>query len=129
MSVEIPLQFVNAKSVEDAYRLCKIMQEQSNKGSHQDRIAAETFAHRGFKAALKKDQRTMKVLEKATEVLHQIMNTQLGQYQYREDIKYSEKVAPTVVQLWREAYVQADKGMAMEQFKWIYGAACHLAYG
>ena len=47
----------------------------------------------------------------------------------RSDIPYAETIDPTEVQLWKKSYEMADQGTALENFKWIYGAAAKLAYG
>jgi len=129
MAIELTTEFVNASTVEKAYQLAQNMQYNANRGSRDEQIEAQRFAERGMRAVRSKDHRVMVVLEKATEVLLKISNEQFGQYRQRQDIPYSHRVEPTEVQMWREAYKMADQGTPLENFKWIYGCACKLAYG
>lgn len=129
MAIETTAEFVNRHTVERAYQLAQTMQYNANRGTRQQQIEAEQFAQRGMRAVREKDRRTMMVLEQATEVLLKISNEQFGQYRQRQDIPYSHRVEPTEVQMWREAYKMADQGTPLENFKWVYGCACRLAYG
>ena len=42
-------------------------------------------------------------------------------------VEYSGRIPPTDMQVWREAYAQADAGKAMKQFAAIYAAAGEFA--
>jgi hypothetical protein len=121
--------FVNRDTVEKAYITAKDMQKQANKGTRDEQIEAERFAQRGMRAVKSKDLLTLRVLEQATEILLKISNEQFGQYRQRSDIPESHRVEPTTVQMWREAYKMADQGTPLENFRWVYGCACQLAYG
>ena len=129
MSTEIPFEFVNYSTVENAHSTATQMQKKAHSSNHWERISAEEYAKRGMRAARSRDPRVMKVLEAATEVLVKVSNSQYGQYRQRSDVPYSHKVEPTEVQMWREAYRLADEGNPIENFKWIYAAAAQLAYG
>jgi hypothetical protein len=129
MAFEMTAEFVNTSTVERAYQLAQTMQYNANRGNNREQREAEDFAQRGMRAVRSKDQRTMIVLEQATEVLLKISNEQFGEYRQRNDIPESHRVEPTEVQMWREAYRMADEGTPLEHFKWVYGCAVKLAYG
>jgi hypothetical protein len=129
MAIELTAEFITPQSVERAYQLAQIMQQQAYKGTQYERKQAEAFAQRGMRGARARDRKLLMVLEKATEVLTALSNDQFGQYRLRNDIPESHKVEPTEVQMWREAYRMCDQGTALEQFRWIYGCAIKLAYG
>ena len=84
---------------------------------------AQGFAEKGMRAARARDPHLMKALEGGAEVLLKLSREQLG----TNYMVAGERLDATEHSLWREAYVQADDGAAMIQFKWIYGAAAELA--
>ena len=128
-AIQLTAESINPITVENAYRQAILMQKQAYKGSHRERIEAESFAQRGMRAVRERDSLTLTTLEKATEVMIKLSQEQAGEYRYREDIPESHKVEFTEVQMWREAYKMADQGTPLENFKWIYGTAVKLAYG
>ena len=113
--------WVNRLTVEEAYRMARRLQAE-------DTPRSQNFARRGMRAAKARDPKLLLVLEKATEIVTQMSQEQFGQTRYRTDIPYSDRVEPTEVQLWREAYRLCDEGNPIGNFMWIYGAAAHLAF-
>ena len=111
--------WVNRHTIEAAYKEC--IKAQQNRDYE--------FAMRGMRAVRARDSRVMIVLEKAASILQNIADEQGGEYRARRDVPESHKVYPTEVQLWREAYIQADKGQPIENFMWIYGAATRIGIG
>jgi len=101
MAIELTNEFITPKSIEQAYQLAQIMQNQSYKGNEYERKQADAFAMRGMRGARARDHKLLVVLEKATEILLAISNDQFGQYRLRNDIPESHKVEPTEVQMWR----------------------------
>ena len=83
------------------------------------------FADAGWRAALARDAKLLKALERGAEVVHKMAEDQMGRTRRSAD-KFSEQVELTEVQLWREAYRLCDEGTPIRNFEWIYGAAALL---
>lgn len=110
--IELP-DWINESTVERAYGRAMLFQKQGRMG----------MAEAGMRAARARDGRLLKALEGGAEILHQMSARQLGHNYNAAGIK----MEATEAQLWREAYKSADSGDPMVQFRWIYGAAAHLA--
>jgi hypothetical protein len=115
-NIDLP-EWVNEKTVERAY--VRAMEAQ--------RAHEEGMAECGMRAAHARNPKLMKALEAGAEVMTSMMERQQGRYMRDSETVYAHKVELTEVALWRKAYEEADKGMAMEQFRWIYGCAAELA--
>jgi len=87
-----------------------------------------TFADIGMRAARARDQKLLKVLEKAAEIMVQEDERQRGQTRRNSDIE-SERRYTTETQMWREAYrmVVENKAKDVPHLMWIYAAAAFLA--
>lgn len=109
--LELP-DWINESTVERAHGLAIKAQRLGKRG----------FADKGMRAARARDPFLMKAIEGGAEVLLKISERQLGHYSV-----CGLRVDATEHQLWREAFIQADKGEPMIQFEWIYGAAAELA--
>jgi hypothetical protein len=81
------------------------------------------FAEKGMRAARARDPHMMKALEGGAEMLLKISREQLGS----NYVVAGVRLDATEHSIWREAYVQADRGAPLVQFRWIYGAAAELA--
>lgn len=101
--------------IEYAYGLAQKMQH--------DRVQA--FADVGFRAALARDEKMLKVLEKAAEYVTRLGEEQRGRTR-RTATNYGDTAEFTEVALWREAYRLMDEGRPIEHLSWIYGAAAWL---
>ena len=110
--LELP-EWVNATTVERAH--AKALQAQ--------RLQALGFAEKGMRAARARDPHLMKALEGGAEVLLKLSERQLGKNYSVAGVR----IDATEHQLWREAFVHADKGEPLIHFRWIYGAAAELA--
>lgn len=113
--VEIEVD-VNSEIVEIAHRKAILAQ----------RDRRQNFADTGYRAALARDARLLKVLEKATEVVDKMQEEQYGRTMRAESATYSESKGTTEAQLWREAYRLCDQGDPIRNFEWIYGAAAWI---
>ena len=56
-----------------------------------------------------------------------MVENQMGETMRGMGVEYSGRIPPTDMQVWREAYAQADAGKAMKQFAAIYAAAGEFA--
>jgi hypothetical protein len=110
--VELP-EWVNERTVEEAYRLCRIAQA----------TRRQSFAEAGMRAARARDPRLLKALEGMSEVLLRQSERQFGPTFNVGGLR----VQATEYQLFRNAYTQADKGDADAHYEWQYGAAAVLA--
>jgi hypothetical protein len=81
----------------------------------------------GLNAAKNRDPKLMYVLEQSIEVLNAMVESQMGDTMRSSSTDYAMRVPPTDMQMWREAYVQADNGVAMQHFSAIYAAAGEFA--
>ena len=114
--IELP-EWINEKTVERAYSRAQEAQYQHDEG----------LAECGMRAARARDPRLMLALEKGAEVLKAMEERQVGGYQRSTNTPFGHKVELTEVALWRKAYEEADKGVPMVHFRWIYGCAAELA--
>jgi hypothetical protein len=112
--VEIPVE-VTAQHVEAAYQQAIKMQQLRNR----------RWAEIGWRAAQARDEKLLKVLEKASEILSRMDEEQRGRTRRAAD-KFSEQVETTETQLFREAYNTMDRGNPVENLIWIYGAAAWI---
>ena len=111
---------VNRETVERAYRMAN---EAQKRGSPRD----WAWCDQGFRAALARDTELLRALDQAAEVMVAMNEEQYGRMQRDTSLTESERVTPTEVQLWREAYKLADEGRPTKHFAWIYAAAGWLA--
>lgn len=122
-TIEIPT--VNAHVVEKLYRRAM------------DKQDARDFAYlaRGNRALTARDPKMLKVLEKASEVMHAKYEAQLGQTHRAsrdatatvEGVRY--KGVPTEVQIVIESYRTLDKGDPLPHFGWWYAAVAEFVFG
>ena len=85
----------------------------------------QTFADTGWRAALARDPKLLKALERGAEIVSQIDENQRGRTRRSAD-KFEESVETTTTQLWKEAYRLCDAGTPIRNFEWVYGAAALL---
>jgi hypothetical protein len=110
------------KRIEYAYGLAKKMLEARNEG----------WAQIGYRAAVKKDARLFKALERMAESTNALQERQIGQLMRGVSATHGEAAGTTEHQLCREAYNMMDNGIDSEgtdrkqHFIWIYGAAAWL---
>ena len=111
-------EFITAGRVEHAYGLA--MKAQLNR--------RQSFADTGWRAALARDPKLLKALEKGAEVVEKLQENQFGRTMRTagEEEKHKYKAGTTEAQLWREAYRLCDEGTPIRNFEWIYGAAAWL---
>ncbi len=114
--------FVNRKTVENAYRIVKIKRKTS---------VSMSIPQQGWRIALHRETgdcaKLLKALEGGAEILHQVTEEQRGRTSRDASTPFSEKVDPTEYTLWREAYKSVDSGRPEETYAWIYGAAGIIA--
>jgi hypothetical protein len=117
-------EFINAGRVEWAHRRANIAHERGD----------QSFADIGLRAAKTRDDKMLKVLDKAANVLHQMSEDQTGRTRRmavhsKDDFRMSAE--HTEVSMWREAYRLMDEGKINKHdrnhpLEWIYGAAALL---
>lgn len=112
--VELP-EWVNERTVEDAYRIARMAQVQRR----------QSLATAGMRAARARDSRLLKALEGGAEVLRRMSERQLGST-YNVG---GYRVQATEFQLWRNAYQMVDEGnmVGAGNYEWIIMAAALLA--
>ena len=110
--IELP-DFVTPKTVEAAQGW--MLKRQEANDSHVVRVA--------LRAAHDRNPWLMKALDKGSEVLHALSESQLGKTYNVGGLR----IDATEFQMWREAFRWADKGEPMAQFSWQYVAAARLA--
>jgi len=115
-AIEIP-EWINETTVERAYR-------NALRAMSLRRVA---FSEKGMRAARARDNRLLKALEGAAEVLHRMQERQRGRTMRDASTPYGEQVDLTEYTLWREAYRLCDEGKPVPHLAWIYGAAAELA--
>jgi hypothetical protein len=106
--------FITRRSVEAAYAECKRAQLHRR----------ESFAQTGMRAARARHPGVLLALQKGSEILQRMSEEQLGTHGL--DVG-GIHVNATEFSLWKEAYIAADKGEALPNLMWIYGAAALLA--
>jgi hypothetical protein len=109
-------EWINAKTVEDAYIAAKQAQMSRN----------QNFANTGMRAAHARDPKLLLALEKAAEVLEKMQEDQHGRTKRSSRI-FAETTDLTEVSLWKGAYKSCDIGIPHQAYEWIYGAAAKLA--
>jgi hypothetical protein len=115
-------EFITAERVEWAHR-------EANKAHERGRQA---FAAVGLRAAKRRDDRMLKVLDMAANILHQMSEEQMGRTRRMavnsDDFRMSAE--HTEYAMWREAYRLMDEGIdpstKVHPLEWIYGAAALL---
>ena len=112
----------NAEILEAAYRKANFYHQ-----NHDPR--AERAAMYAFRAAQNRDKHLLMALEYGANELAKMQERQQGETMRQASRNYSERVDLTEYSLWREAFVQADKGKALENLKWIYFAAAIMTGG
>ena len=108
-------EFITPKSVEWAHGRAQQAMENHRQG----------FADAGWRAALARDPKLLKALERGAELVGKASEEQRGRTRRFAD-KLPEQVEHTEAQLWREAYRLCDEGRPIRNFEWIYGAAALL---
>lgn len=111
------LESVTPEKVEYAYGLAQ-------KAQH---MHWQSFADIGYRAALARDDKMLKVMEKAAEIVMKMSEEQTGRTRRDPSTPYAERVEHTESQLWREAYRLMDEGKPIRNFEWIYGAGAWLS--
>lgn len=107
---------LTATRCEYAYGLAVKMQHARNQG----------FADTGYRAAVARDLRLLKALEKMSEHTVKAQENQMGRVMRSPDATHGETRGTTVHQLCRESYRLCDEGNPIRNFEWIYGAAAWL---
>jgi len=82
---------------------------------------------RAMRAARAQDPKLLFVLERIAETLDQMAEEQMGRVKRDAGTVYSERVLPTEVSLWREAYTCADRGSPLSPAAALYAAAGEFA--
>ena len=109
-------EFVTPGRVEYAYGLAIQNQHRRN----------QNFADTGYRAAIARDDKLLKVLELAANVIDKVQEEQMGRTMRSPDSTFAETKGTTAVHLWKEAYRLCDEGKPIRNFEWIYGAAAWL---
>ena len=86
----------------------------------------QSLADCGWRAALARDPKLLKCLEKGAEAISLMDERQRGYTRRSATLKMEEQVDTTTTQLWKEAYRLCDEGRQIRNFEWIYGAAAIL---
>ena len=116
--------FITAERVEWAHREANKAHERGN----------QSFAQTGLRAARARDDRMLKVMEQAANILHQMSEEQMGQTRrmaVHSADNYRASAEHTEMAMWREAYRLLDEGHIKPDtmnhpLEWIYGAAALL---
>lgn len=109
-------EFLTAERIEWAH----------GKAVQAQQFGRQAFADTGWRAALARDPKLLKCLEKGAEIISKIDESQRGQTRRSASLKADEQVETTTTQLWKEAYRLADEGRPIRNFEWVYGAAALL---
>ena len=86
----------------------------------------QSFADIGYRAAVARDPKLLKALERMAEVTGAMQEKQMGQAMRGIGTSYAESRGTTEHQLCREAYRMCDQGTPLRNFEWVYGAAAWL---
>jgi hypothetical protein len=109
--------FITPKLVETAHGKCIHAQESRDQG----------FADTGWRAALARDDKLLKALERGAEIIDAASESQTGRTRRDTGTEvYGHTIAHTEATLWREAYRLCDEGNPIRNFEWIYGAAAWI---
>ena len=109
-------EFVTPKSVEWAHGRAQIAMTEHRQG----------FADAGWRAALARDPKLLKVLERGAEIVDKLSEEQMGRTRRADAGRTRMSSEHTEAALWREAYRLCDEGNPIRNFEWIYGAAALL---
>ena len=109
-------EFVTLSRVEEAHRRAQLNMDRRN----------QSFADTGWRAAEARDDRMLKVMERAANLMDKEQDSQLGRTMRDPGSTYAESKGTTEVQMWTEAYRLLDEGTPIRNFEWIYGAAAWL---
>ncbi len=116
-------EFLTPERVEWAHR-------EANKAHERGRQA---FAAVGLKAAKRRDDRMLKVLDISANILHQMSEDQMGRTRraaVNSEDNFRMSAEHTEYAMWREAYRLMDEGIdpatKVHPLEWIYGAAALL---
>jgi hypothetical protein len=102
--------------IEYAYGLASVAQEK--RWQH--------FADAGYRAALARDEKLLRALERMAEVTGKLQESQVGRTVRDPSATFGESRGTTEHQLCREAYRMVDQGTPIRNFEWIYGSAAWL---
>ncbi len=109
--------FLTPERIEWAHRTSWEAQHQGRQG----------VADAGWRAALARDPKLLKALERGAEAIYQMSERQMGQTRRATSArKTTDWVEHTEFTLWKEAYRLCDEGKPIRNFEWIYGAAALL---
>lgn len=108
---------VDFRRVEQSYRLTKEWRFQGH----------DNIARAAMRAARARDPKLLKALDQAANVMALEHERQMGETQRRASIDFVDQTMPVEVQMFREAYVCADRGEPSENLMWIYAAGAWLA--
>ena len=101
--------------------------EWAHKRAHEEQAKKHwRWAEIGLRAAKARDDKMMRILEKAAEIIDKEEENQRGETRRSADV-YSAQIETTETQMWKAAYKTADAGTPEEALMWIYGAAACLA--
>ncbi|MAH47443.1 hypothetical protein CMI37_16585 [Candidatus Pacearchaeota archaeon] len=92
----------------------------------------QSFADTGWRAALARDPKLLKALERGAEVIERMSEEQFGRTMRTaaEEEQHKYQQGTTEGQLWRNAYTTCDNGTPERSYEWIYGSAAWLCgYG
>ena len=109
-------EFITLPRVEEAHRRAQLNMDRRN----------QNFANTGWRAAEARDDRMLKVLEIAANLMDKEQDNQLGRTMRDPGASHAETKGTTEVQMWKEAYRLMDEGNPIRNFEWIYGAAAWL---
>ena len=109
-------EFITLPRVEEAHRRAQLNMDRRN----------QSFANTGWRAAEARDDKMLKVLEIAANLMDKEQDNQLGRTMRDPGATFGESKGTTEVQMWREAYRLLDEGKPIRNFEWIYGAAAWL---
>lgn len=110
---------IDGEKIEYAYGLAQRMQTERK----------QAFADVGWRAALARDEKMLKVMEKAAEYVSALAEDQRGRTRRSAAAtggNYADTAEFTEVAMWREAYRLMDEGNPIRNFEWVYGAAAWL---
>jgi hypothetical protein len=108
--------YITPGRVEHAYGLAIENQHRRN----------QNFADTGYRAAIARDDKLLKVLELSANIIDKVQEDQMGRTMRSPDCTHVESKGTTAVHLWKEAYRLCDEGNPIRNFEWIYGAAAWM---
>ena len=108
--------FITLPRVEEAHRRAQLNCDRRN----------QAWAATGWRAAVARADKLLKVLEMSANIMAKEQDSQLGRTMRDPGATFGETKGTTEVQMWREAYRLMDEGNPIRNFEWIYGAAAWL---